>query len=442
VPIDRLLSTLLKKNATPSGTPTYILIVRGAIWERYLRQGSMIASEFVPTRFANYLLLNTGEDRSTLRGSVYHEYTHLYLQTQMPGVIPLWFDEGMAEFMSATRFHGDTATVGVPDYLYVPKLLPLRRLLSIDKKSREYVSTWTYSVHLQSWAMVHRALLGERGADSQLFNYLDAIGEGAPIDVAVKSSFGVTTDELGRKILAYLDQRRFREGQVRIEGDTLPPSGTPQALRDVDALVLLARVMFDTGFHPDRISEVVAAAEKRSPAATEVRLLRIRLAARWRDYAALDRLVRELEPALSDPQMARGVGLALFERANDARPDDLLSAERRLDLRQRGLVLLDRSLSGDANDPEAAWAFGLLATATNREIDSALRRLIAVSKIVPRNPDIAMAIAQLYETRSQREKALPWFLESARFSRSIEQRQQAREKIEEINRQFPESRAQ
>lgn len=441
VPIEGLLSTLLKTKVASSGLPTYILIVRGAVWDRYLRPGSMIGAEFLPARFANYLLLHTGDDAGPLPGAVYHEYTHLYLNTRLRGFIPLWFDEGMAQFMEATRFSGGTATVGSPDFAYVPKLLPLDRLLRIDKKSREYLSTWTSSVHLQSWAMVHRALLGEPRTDLQLFSYLQAIGEGTPIDEAVKSSFGVTTEELDHKIRLYLEQSRFHRGQMQFERHGIAPAVADRAVSDVDALVLLARVMFDTGLHPERLGEVIAAAEKRSPDATGVRVLKVRLAARWRDYAALDRVVRDLEPLLTDPQMARGVGFALFERSSDARPDDLLSAARRLDLRERGMQLLDRALRANANDPEAAWAFGLLAVSTNQQVGTALQRLLTVSEIAPDNPDIAKAIAQLYEAGEQREKMIPWLQDTARYSRSLEERQWARQKIDQVTKQLTESQA-
>jgi tetratricopeptide (TPR) repeat protein len=412
--------------------PTYILIVRGAVWDRYLRPGSMISAEFVPARFANYLLLHTGDDAGPLRQAVYHEYTHFYLNTHLRGVIPLWFDEGMAQFMEATSFNDGTATVGSPNFSYVPKLLPLGELLRIDKKSRKYLSTWTYSVHLLSWAMVHRALLDEPGADSQLFSYLRQIDEGTPIDEAVKASFGITTEELDQEIRLYLEQIHFRLGRIQIETGGIVPAGGGRPLSDVDALVLLARVMFDTGFHPERLGEVIAAAEKRSPDSTEVQVLKVRLQARWRDYAALDRIVRELAPRLTDPQMARGVGFALFERSSDARPDDLLSAARRLDLRERGMQLLDRALRANPDDPEAAWAFGLLAASTNQQLETALKHLLTVSKIAPDNPDIAMAIAQLYEAGKQSEEMLPWLQKTARFSHSTEQRLWARRKIEGV----------
>src|SRR5437868_1283133 len=51
VPIDQVLSTLLGQEASPSHLPTYILIVRDSVWDRYLRPSPMIAAEFVPARF-------------------------------------------------------------------------------------------------------------------------------------------------------------------------------------------------------------------------------------------------------------------------------------------------------------------------------------------------------------------------------------------------------
>jgi hypothetical protein len=90
------------------------------------------------------------------KNAVYHEYTHLFLRTQFSGTLPLWFDEGLAELMGATEFQSATVLVGTPEIERGSKWIPLSRLLLMDKKSEEYRSESTYSVHFESWAIVHR----------------------------------------------------------------------------------------------------------------------------------------------------------------------------------------------------------------------------------------------------------------------------------------------
>jgi hypothetical protein len=156
----------------------------------------------------------------------------------------------------------------------------------------------------------------------------------------------------------------------------------------------------------------------------------MRLAARDRDDAVIDWLLDKLEPALADPHVARGVGLALFDRIRARQPDDLLTTEKTRALQQRALELLDGSLRARPDDPEAAWAFGMLAASTNQLLGSALQRLLSASEGMPRNADISMAIALVYETLQKPGKMIAHLQDTARFSRSAEQRAWAKRRIE------------
>jgi hypothetical protein len=81
--LKRALELSLGINAKPTGIPTYFYVVSNSIWDRYLENSTGIPSEFVPTRFANYVIANNTQiNRQTL----FHEHTHLYLYNQM-GVI-------------------------------------------------------------------------------------------------------------------------------------------------------------------------------------------------------------------------------------------------------------------------------------------------------------------------------------------------------------------
>jgi len=74
--LKRALELSLGIDVKPTGVPTYFYVVSNSIWDRYLENSAGIPSEFVPTRFANYVIANnTRIDRQNL----FHEHTHLYL---------------------------------------------------------------------------------------------------------------------------------------------------------------------------------------------------------------------------------------------------------------------------------------------------------------------------------------------------------------------------
>jgi len=432
-PIEGVLAKVLNHEAAPTGLPTYIFIVRGAVWKRYVQPGTNIDAEFVPARFANYLLLNTQIDSAWTRIALYHEYTHLFLHTQFHDAFPLWFDEGMAELISATWFEDGVATIGLPnDGSLEETWFPLERLLRIDKKSREYLSSNTFGVHRESWAMVHRGFVAEPKFGAQILEYIKAVNDSVPIDDAVQASFGMSTPELERQIRPYCSLGQYQIGKIPFEKGKPLRAGEGRPVSEFEALEMLARVMFDTGFNPSRLTEVIAAAEKVAPDSAEVRVLKLRLAVRDRDDAALQKQLDALEPSTGDAHVARGAGLALFERVGEARVKDSLSAEQITELQRRSLDLLDRSLRAAPHDAEAAWAFATLAAASKHRLDTALMRLELARQDVPMNADLAQATALVLEEKQMPGQMIPLLQDTARYSRSVPQRAWAKRRIEEI----------
>ena len=165
---EKVLAKVLATEVQPTGTPTTIYVVRARTWNRYLRPSPDIAGEFVPTRFANYLLLNADAGRTQVHAGVLHEYTHLFLRTQLGGYYPLWFDEGVAELMSRTQMHRDFAIIGLPEPKFASGWLPVSRLLEVDKSSAEYLEAPTTEyVHRESWALMHRGLIADHLVKTQ-----------------------------------------------------------------------------------------------------------------------------------------------------------------------------------------------------------------------------------------------------------------------------------
>ena len=429
--MERVLATLLKREVRATGTPTYIYIVRGSLWLNYLQPGNAIVGEFVPARFANYLLFGQVADSPGFKSEISHEYTHYFLHTQFRGGYPLWFDEGLAELMQTTRLGTGRATIGLPREYIAPGWLPMERLLLVDKSSKEYlIEPKSFWIHQQSWAMVHKGLIAEPAFGAQLFAYLKALDDVRPIDEAVAGSFGMNVTELGRKVETYLKKRTISAAQFQFEPPPPVALGSGRKLGRREALESIATVMLDTGFNPTRVAEVIEATDKLAPDAVSVRVLRMRLAARDRDDSALQQLAMDIKPGTADLALARGTGLALFERLREEHPGDPLSATQRAAWSTHAFELLDRSLVERPDDAEAAWGFGILAARLARSPSLAMRRLQRASELMPINADLAMAKALLCETMGHSAEMIAQLAETARFSRSTEQRTWALQRID------------
>jgi hypothetical protein len=384
----------------------------------------------VPTRFANYLLIGAPRDEFSVTGAVAHEYTHHFLHTQLHGGFPLWFDEGLATVVSFTNVRLGTVTVGHPYFgESLSRRIPMERLLRIDKSSPEYLEMPTTSgVHEQSWAMVHKGLVDDRQFGSRMFAYLKAVDDGYPIDQAVPEYFKRSVPELDAEIFRYLHQPTFAHAEFSYQPRPVS-HGAGRKLAAGEALEMLATVMLDTELNAPRLAEVIDAAQKHAPAAASVQVLRMRVAARARDDAALTTLLQALGKETQSATITRGAGLALFERVRGEHAGDSLSAAQRDALSAQALDMLDRSLAANPDDAEAAWSFGVLSARLKRDPDLALRRLQRVSASMPENADLARATFEVNEANGQTGEMIPLLKRIAAFTSSAAERRWAKQRI-------------
>ncbi len=99
-----------------------------------------------------------------------HEVTHAYLHAVVPN-IPLWVDEGLAEYFEVPRGYGGlnrenlgTVLARMEEGAWSPDLEQLERLGPNDEMSHEQ--------YAESWAWVHFLLHGGTGGDQLLRDYL------------------------------------------------------------------------------------------------------------------------------------------------------------------------------------------------------------------------------------------------------------------------------
>jgi hypothetical protein len=423
--LKRALEKSLGIDVKPTGIPTYFYVVSDSIWDRYLEPTTGIPSEFVPTRFANYVIANNTQIN---RLELFHEHTHLYLYSQMPGVYPLWFDEGLAVMMARAMFTGTSVEIFPARHNDEGGWVPTARVLRATKASPEYLSQkQLYSLHFQSHAMVYRALVDKPEFGQQVFTYLEAINNLATPEEA-EAILG-NIDDLDFKMRAYVNESGKKRVLMDVESiaDLKLPAGTP--VSKLDSLLGIATICLDGGLHIDMVHELLDAAAAEPEGATRVMPLRMRLAARLKDDAALEKWYGVLSKDPNDTQTARAAGLALYERAQTL---DASAAARR-DLSTRSITLLDRSLKARTDDPEAVWAFAMQAADLKRDLDVALERLVPMFERLPSNPDMALAAGRVLYARGD-QNLKPYATAVLRYAHSIEQKRWAAERLDELKK--------
>jgi tetratricopeptide (TPR) repeat protein len=219
--------------------------------EAYLGKAKVeLSGFFVRGPEKNYILLRLDAKGERGFSTVYHEYTHYMLRKA--GWLPLWLNEGLAQFYENTDIDGKNAWVGQADsarlrYLNRNDLLPIATLLRIDSGSPYYHDEQMGSVfYAESWALTHSLIVSDRlQGTHRIRDYAQLLAQGEDAVAAAQETFG-DLDKLQAALTEYLMQRQFMYFMVPA---TLPAADAAfevRPVKTVDADAMRADVMVYT----------------------------------------------------------------------------------------------------------------------------------------------------------------------------------------------------
>jgi tetratricopeptide (TPR) repeat protein len=207
-------SIVLEVLNTESGSttlPTKVIIFENEGDFAHFRSDPLTIGWFTQTMRANYVAMARSR-KLDFTGVWYHEYVHFLQFNQSGRVPPLWYREGLAEFLRTITVHEDLVIIGaVPRDRFHGRTgywVPLRKLISLRDGS------WAYGqIYMSSWALVHYLTLGREGSGSvaeQMNQYLRLLESGEADDDAFEAAFDLDIDAADRMIVRYLDKRQIR----------------------------------------------------------------------------------------------------------------------------------------------------------------------------------------------------------------------------------------
>jgi hypothetical protein len=218
------LSRVLTPGATATAVPTVVMVFPSdnaftPFKPRYNGKPVEMSGLFMPRQDANYIAIVRDFNEHAMR-IVFHEYAHLII-SNASGVVPVWLNEGLAEFYSTFEMMPDGREVligktvpGHSDLLNARRLLPLEELLKIKHDSPLYNEGDRRSTfYAQSWALTHLILLGKPPRQDKLAAYLDRLGAGTPELDAWQAAFGA--DRMDRELNAYTGNSAFSAYRVK-----------------------------------------------------------------------------------------------------------------------------------------------------------------------------------------------------------------------------------
>jgi tetratricopeptide (TPR) repeat protein len=325
------------------------------------------------TRAGDYIVMQDLEPDHYQVGV--HEYTHFLFRGS--GLkLPLWLNEGLAEFYSSLESRNGQVIVGRPPYgrlrtLRTQSWITLKTLFSAGQASPYYTQADKMAIfYAESWALTHMLAMQSDYA-SQFPRLLSLISSGTPALEAVQILYHKNPDQLISDLNDYLQQRQLPVRAVNLAASR-PASypGEPQSLVSPRAQVdfALADLAAANPYSGLGAAAQLDAVSKRYPDSPE--------AEESLGYFALN----QNSPAVARAHFAKAV-----ERHSSA-PDVLFYAAH-LDLEAGAplgpvIDLLQRALLLDPGHYNARFDLGFAAAKANR-FDLALSTLNNMPDVRP-----------------------------------------------------------
>jgi Tfp pilus assembly protein PilF len=204
-----------------NGSPIIVLAIkdekdfRALEPQAYLAKGQLkLGGLFLRAPEKNYVLMRVDAEGQHPYAVVYHEYTH-FLLSKSAEWLPLWLNEGLAEFYENTNIHEKEVSLGEPSpenlaRLRESRLLPLATLFTVDTSSPYYHEEDKGSVfYAESWALTHYLQVRDfQGKTQRLTDYTELLKKNVDPVTAATRVFG-DLKQLQSNLDSYIHQGSF-----------------------------------------------------------------------------------------------------------------------------------------------------------------------------------------------------------------------------------------
>jgi len=254
-----LFRALLPTPGADSELPMTVLAVKDKKGMQAIEPTSYLASNqinlagfFLRAPDRNYILMRLDAQQEHAYSTVYHEYTH-YMLRKEDTWLPLWLNEGLAQFYENSDINDKTAWIGEtnPEALDLLKrndLLPIPTLLRVDARSPYYHDEDKGSIfYAESWALTHYLIVSDRiQGTHRVHDYTKMLEEGEDSVTAAGQAFG-NLNKLQAQLEDYIMQRKFMYFMMPAQLDAKDAIIEVQDIPSTDADALRADLMMHTG---------------------------------------------------------------------------------------------------------------------------------------------------------------------------------------------------
>ncbi|HBB93769.1 MAG TPA: hypothetical protein DC054_00100 [Blastocatellia bacterium] len=387
-----------------SPVPTTVIVFKSDSSYKPFKVNPNVAGYFQPGEDVNYITLTTekSSDEQPFR-TIFHEYVHLLVENTMGATVPLWFNEGLAEYYSTFDIKDDYRRVILGDlianhvlYLRENKFLPLRTLFAVDYKSPYYNEGNKMNVfYAESWMLMHYLLQGDSQKHRpQLAKFVDLLRANATIDEAFQQAFQSSIDSVEKDFRSYIQGASYKATGITFEHKLDFDSEMQSApLAEAEAHAYLGDLLLHTrqlAGAEAQIQQALALSPDLPMAEAAYGMLRVRQGRMEDARPYLEKAVTaNSQNYLTHYYYAFALSsLSMNEyRVVSSYPPEV-AAKMRAELK--------KAIALKPDFPESYSLLGFVNVVRNEEVDETIDLLKRALKISPANHRMLFMLAQLY----------------------------------------------
>ncbi len=356
---------------------------------------------FLSHSHGSFIALNAFPGQGSPLRVIYHEYVHFFVRHNFP-FLPLWANEGLAEFYSSFEQAGDEVQLGLPHLGHARLLksrsfIPLADLFAIREDSPEYNERERQSLfYAESWVLMHYLLTEPKLRPGAVTELLRRLSEGEAPEVACRAALELSLADLEARLRGYVNAGRYPVTRY-----TLPAAATPQKvssrrLRTEEVYFQLGNLLAH-GVTPEQHTEAREHFRAALDAAPRYPEAHAGLGLVAREEGDLDLAVSELSKAveLGSKRPETWVLLADVLLARLRALGDPEAASRSRDW-QRARELLQRALVELPDFGEAHGLFGSTYFYDNGRASGGFEPLRRALNLLPDRADLAYNLVLLH----------------------------------------------
>jgi len=358
---------------------------------------------FISATDGNFLAFDASADDQPM-AVIYHEYLHDFVRNNLPD-LPLWFNEGLAEFYSTFQVREGRAEIGRTvrghiQWLGRNPLMRLDEMFAMTPDSSDYHSSKnSRTFYAQSWALTHMLLTVEEYAE-HTNDWIRMISAGQDPAEAMTAAFGMGQGEIAGALKKYIQNGSFVytehtfEKKLKLHQEGTESTNVPRA----EILYRLGDLLVH--HRPVQVRDAEAHLQEALKLDANLADAHVSLGLLKEETGRESEAVLEYEVALYiDPNNVRGLTLLGHNRVNlfierDAGSVDPEEGTPALLVEAR--ALFQRALELSPDNPETLAGFGKTFFYDQGDLNAGIVALSKAAGMLPSRTDILYDLIVLF----------------------------------------------